>query len=228
MATQYQQVLAAVRAFGDKGGTPKDIYEKILETNSKWGTQTPTASVSMYLSKNKNTFRNDNGVWKLQEIKPQNDMQVSSGLQDTPKKPSKRIPERGLYFITLSPYIKIRGAGFLFKIGQSDDVKKRLIGYSASLPFETIQVISFYPIPDDVKLEEAEKEVNGELLGNENLGEGIFNHKITIRPFFQNHQREWLQTLDIIPSMSNLYKLATIIDDIVKKTIEALMPKVDN
>jgi hypothetical protein len=158
----------------------------------------------------------------------QDDPQTIIDQNTINKKTIKRIQERGLYFITLSPYIKIRGAGFLFKIGQSDDVKKRLIGYIASLPVETIQVISFYPIPDDVKLEDAEKEVNGELLGNEDLGEGIFNHKITIRPFFQNHQREWLQTLDIIPSMSNLYKLATIIDDIVKNTIETLTPKVEN
>jgi hypothetical protein len=228
MATQYQQVLMAVKALGDKGGSLKEIYEKILETNSKWGTQTPTASVSMYLSKNKDTFKNENGVWKLRESNPQSDTQVSNDAQAANKKSAGRILERGLYFITLSPYIKIRGAGFLFKIGQSDDVKKRLVSYSAALPVETIQTISFYPIPDDVKLKEAEKEVNGELLGNENLGESVFNHKVTIRPFFQNHQREWLQTLDIIPSMSNLYKLANIIDDIVKDTIETLTPKIED
>jgi hypothetical protein len=64
MATQYQEVLLAVKALGDKSATPKEIYTKILETNPKgWGTQTPIASVSGYLSRNKETFKNNGGVW---------------------------------------------------------------------------------------------------------------------------------------------------------------------
>jgi hypothetical protein len=226
MATQYQQVLMAVRALGGKGGTPKDIYEKILETNPKWGTLTPIASVSGYLSKNKETFKNDNGVWVLQDTQLQNDSQVVIDQDNIDEKPINKQLERGLYFITLSPYIRIRGAGFLFKIGQSGDVKNRLIGYSASLPVDTIQLISFYPIPNDVNLSEAEKEVTGELLGNENLGEGVFDHRITIHPYFGNHQDEWLQTLDItLSDIGGLNKLANIIDGIVKATIETLSPK---
>jgi hypothetical protein len=62
-------------------------------------------------------------------------------------------------------------------------------------------------------------------LGNENLGEGFFDHKITIRPYFGNHQNEWLQTLDItLSDVENLNKLANIIDSIVKATIDALTP----
>jgi hypothetical protein len=141
-----------------KGGTAKEIYAKIKETNPEWNTKTPTASVSMYLSKN-SIFKNENGIWTLQNTKTLDDVQTAV------KKASGKSPERGLYFITLSPYIKISGAGFLFKIGQSGDVRKRLVGYSASLPIDTVQVISFYPIPGDVNLIEAEREVNGELLG---------------------------------------------------------------
>jgi hypothetical protein len=132
-----------------------------------------------------------------------------------------------LYFITLSPYINIHGAGFLFKIGQSGDVKKRLISYGASLPVDTIQLISFYPIPGDVNLVEAEKEVTGELLGNENLGEGVFDHKITVRPYFQSRQDEWLQTLNLtLADKEKLNRFANIIDGIVKTTIDTLTPKI--
>jgi hypothetical protein len=216
--TQFQQVLAAIKALDGKG-TPKEIYAKIIETNPEWRTNTPISSVRMYLSKN-SIFKTENGVWTLPETKTQDDTQSSD------KKPISKSSERGLYFITLSPYINIHGARFLFKIGQSGDVKKRLVAYSASLPVDTIQLISFYPIPSEVNLDEAEKEVNGELLGNENLGGGFFDHTITIRPYFGNHQDEWLQTLDItLSDIESLNKLANIIDGIVKITIETLTPK---
>jgi hypothetical protein len=217
--TQFQQVLAAVKALDGKG-TPKEIYAKIKETNPDgWKTKTPLASISMYLSTS-GIFQNENGIWVLQDTRGRNDVQSND------KKASGKSPERGLYFITLSPYINIHGAGFLFKIGQSGDVKKRMAAYSASLPADTIQLISFYPIPGEVSLDEAEKEVTGELLGNENLGDGFFDHTITIRPYFGNHQNEWLQTLDItLSDTESLNKLANIIDGIVKATIETLTPK---
>jgi len=216
--TQYQQVLTAIKALGGKG-TPKEIYAKIKETNPEWRTKTPLASVSMYLSTSSN-FKSDGGVWVFQESITKDNSQI------TIRKPSDKSTERGLYFITLSPYVKIPGAGFLFKIGQSTDVKNRLKSYSASLPIDTIQLLSYYPIPDNVDLTEAETDVNGELLGNENLGEGFFENKITVRPYFSYHQEEWLQTLDItFSNAEDLNKLANIIDDIVKNTIDNLMPK---
>jgi hypothetical protein len=174
----------------------------------------------MYLSKN-SIFKAEDGTWILPVAKTQDDTLFAE------KKSVGKLSERGLYFITLSSYINIHGAGFLFKIGQSGDVKKRLVAYSASLPVDTIQLISFYPIPNEVNLDEAEKEVNGELLGNENLGEGFFDHQIAIRPYFGNHQDEWLQTLDItLSDTESLNKLANIIDGIVKATIETLTPKI--
>jgi hypothetical protein len=217
--TQFQQVLAAIKALNGRG-TPKQIYDKIKETNPDgWKTKTPLASVSMYLSTS-GLFQNENGAWILQKAQEQ------AAAPPADKKAAGKPFERGLYFITLSPYVNIHGAGFLFKIGQSGDVKKRLIAYSASLPIDTIQLISFYPIPNDVNLAEAEKEVNGELLGNENLGEGVFDHRITVRPYLQSHQDEWLQTLDItLADQEKLNRLANIIDGIVKATIETLTPK---
>jgi hypothetical protein len=215
--TQYQQVLAAIKALNGEG-TLEQIYAKIKEANPNgWKTKTPLASVSSYLSTN-SAFKKDKGVWTLQNVK------VQDGEQSAIRKSDPKTPERGLYFITVSPYIKISGAGFLFKIGQSSTVKKRLVAYSASLPVDTVQLISFYPIPDDVDLVEAEKEVNGELVGNENLGEDIFDHTITVHPYFGNHQDEWLQTLDINPmNVEDLNKLADIISNIVKTTITTLI-----
>jgi hypothetical protein len=220
MATQYQQVLAAIKDLEGKG-TVKEIYAKIKETNPDgWKTKTPLASISGYLSTN-GIHKDENGIWTLPDNKaPEYDAQ-SDGKKETGKQ-----RERGLYFITLSPYINIHGAGFLFKVGQSGDTKERLKGYSASLPVDTIQLISFYPIPGGIDLAEAEKEVTGELRGNENLGEGVFEHKISVRPYLQSHQEEWLQTLDIsLSNKEDLNRLANIIDGIVKTTIETLTPR---
>jgi hypothetical protein len=210
--TQYQQILAAVKALGGKG-TPKEIYAEIRKTNPEWGTKTPIASVSMYLSRN-GVFVNENGTWALQDTKDQDDISAVN------KKSSGRPTERGLYFITLSPYIKILGAGVLFKIGKSGDVRNRLKDYSRCLPFDTIQLISFYPIPEEVNLIEAEKQVNGELLGNDSL---------EIHPYLISHQEEWLQTLNItLSDADSLSKLASTIDNIVKVTIEALTLKLED
>jgi hypothetical protein len=227
--TQFQQVLTAIKAL-DGSGTPKSIYEKILElTGKEWGTKTPLASISMYLSTNDN-FKKENGIWFLQDTIESDDIRVDSqdGKQNFSNKQNAKNTERGLYFITLSSYIKIPGAGFIFKIGKSDDIKERLKAYSRSLPVDTIQVISHYPIPDPVDLAEAEKEVRGELKGNENLGDGYFEHKITVRPYYSYHQEEWLQTLDLkFSDEEDLHKLAKVIDGIVKSTIETLTPKPD-
>jgi hypothetical protein len=175
--------------------------------------------VASYLSTSDDIIKDD-GFWVLQNAN------ALVGNQDTPNKTSNKSAERGLYFITLSQNVKIPGAGFMFKIGKSDDVKERLKAYSRSLPIDTIQLISYYPIPEPVNLREAELEVNGELKGNENLGDGYFDHKITVRPYLGNHQEEWLQTLDLrFSDEEGLSKLANIIDEIVKTTIETLTPK---
>jgi hypothetical protein len=218
--TQFQQVIEAAKSIGGKGKAT-DIHNEILKRYGKWGTQTMLASVSMYLSRSDLFKNNDDGVWVYQEpLKQDIDQTI---LKKTKTKPHNR----GLYFLTLSYNIKPIGAGFLFKIGKSHDADNRLIAYSASLPIETIRVISFYPIPDKVDLSLAEKQVRGELLGNENLGEDTLKRKIVFQPYFGNHQKEWLQTLDIDMSSNSdeLTKVARIINGVVKTTIEALSPK---
>lgn len=154
--TQLQQVLAAVKTIGK--GTPKTVYAQIEKLYGAWnGAKKPTASVSMYLTKNKDTiFKKEDGFWVLQSGKTQ--------AKPTGKKSVGKPKNRGLYLITLSSNVNLPAAGFLFKIGESGDVIERLIAYSACLPVETIHEVSFYPIPDNVNLKEAEKEVTGELL----------------------------------------------------------------
>jgi hypothetical protein len=212
--TQLQQVLSAVKILGK--GTPKTIYSKIEELYGAWnGVKRPDASVSMYLTKNKDDiFTKENGFWTLPRAKK------PTKSKNPQSKPSGKLKDNGLYLITLSPNVKIPITGFLFKIGESGDIKNRLIAYSACLPVETIHEICFYPVPHGVNLKKVEKEVIGELLGNENLGYGVFDHEVTIQKHHGNHQREWLKTLDVDPNnKEDIPKFIRIINVIVKATI---------
>jgi hypothetical protein len=212
--TQYQQVLDALKALGGKG-TSKQIYEKIVKTTGKeWGAVNPIKSVWVYLSNN--GCKHDGRLWTLESAAAENEENVSAIATQG----------RGLYFITLGPYVKIPGAGFIFKIGQSADMRDRVRKYSATLPFDTIQMISHYPVPDDIDLNEVETSVRGEIVGNDNLGEGYFDFPIKARTYFSNHQEEWLQILDLPETKDAIDKLASIIDSVVTRTIDDLLEKV--
>jgi hypothetical protein len=222
--TQLQQVFTALKILGK--GTPKTIYAKIEESFGPWAkAKRPTASVGMYLVKNKDDiFIKEDGFWTLKDtkksVKPPKGKTAPSGL-------SGKLKDNGLYLVTLSQNMKIPFTGFLFKIGESGDIKKRLIAYSACLPVETVHEVCFYPVPPGVNLKRVEKEVTGELLGNENLGYGIFDHEITIQRHYGNHQREWLKTLDIDPDNKNdITKFIRIVNGIVKATIANIPPTV--
>jgi hypothetical protein len=203
--TQYQQVLAALKKIGGKGTT--DEILKAIDGIKDWKTQTKKASVASYLSTSDETIK-EGDVWVYQENKaPQNDGDRN--------KPDNNI-ERGLYFITLNPSAKPPTVpGLLFKIGKSDHADNRLQSYSAGLPFNPIQELSFYRIPADVDLLEAEKQVRGELLGNDSLG-------FRVERFFGNHQDEWLQTLDLALNEKDINTLAFEVNKIVLTTIDNL------
>jgi len=209
--TQYQQVLAAIKKIGGKG-TTDEIYNAIDDINS-WKTKTKKASVASYLSTGIE-FKKENDTWIYDE---------TLKLQDSDNRKVKgsgkigcNIIERGLYFITLNPIIKPPFAGLLFKVGLSDgDANNRLKAYGRSLPYNPILELGFFRVPDDVNLEEVEKQVRGELLGNDTLG-------FKIERFFSSGQLEWLQTLDLSLNEENITKLATVVNNIIKDTIDNL------
>jgi hypothetical protein len=204
LMTQYQQVLTALKKIGGKG-TMDEIF-KAVDGIDKWATKTKKASVASYLSTSEETTK-EGDVWVSQDNKaPQNDGSKS--------KPDNDI-ERGLYFITLNPNVTLTVPGLLFKIGKSDHANNRLQSYSASLPYNPIQELGFYRIPADVDLFEAEKQVRGELLGNDSLG-------FRVERFFGNHQDEWLQILDWTLSKEKINILAIKVNEIVQTTIDNL------
>lgn len=129
--------------------------------------------------------------------------------------------ERGLYFITLNPAVKPPVPRLLFKIGLSDrKAGNRLKSYSAGLPYNPIQELSFFRIPQDVDSHSAEDQARSELLCNENLS-------YHIERFFGYHQVEWLQTLDLKLNEENINNLAEVVNKIVNDTISNLR-KIDN
>jgi len=198
--TQYQQVLAAIKKLNGKG-TTDEIYQAI-DGIANWKTQTKKASVASYLSTS-DVIKKDGDFWVYDD----------SLIKTNDKKQSVDKTERGLYFITLNPGVKPPVPGLLFKIGLTDGkASNRLISYSAGLPYNTIQELGFFRIPQDVDLRSAEEQVRGELLGNDDLG-------FHIERFFGNHQVEWLQTLDLSLNEEDINKLAKVVNKIIKDTI---------
>ena len=207
--TQYQQVLSAVKRIGGKGTT--DEIFKAIDGIENWSAKNKKASVASYLSRSYD-FRKEGDNWIYEE---------NTASQDTANKNSNDTTERGLYFITLNPSVKPPIAGLLFKIGLSDGkVRNRLKSYSASLPYNPIQELSFYRIPIDVDLRKVEEQVSGELLGNDSLG-------FRVEKFFSSTQIEWLQTLDLSLSADDINKLAVVVDKIIKETIDNLRKEND-
>jgi len=134
----------------------------------------------------------------------------------TSKKTLDDNTERGLYFITLNYNMKPPLPGLLFKIGKSDGrVKGRVKEYSASLPYNPIQELGFYRIPIDIDLQIVEKQVRGELLGNNSLG-------FSVEKFIGGNQNEWLHTLDLFFNSDDINKLAFVVNKIVRETIDNL------
>jgi hypothetical protein len=213
--TQYQQVIAALKKIDGKGTT--DEIFKAIDGIENWKTQTKKASVASYLSTSEETTK-EGDVWVYQGNKtPQND---DTSILDDKIKLDDQVKwdaqvKRGLYLITLNPIVKLKVSGLLFKIGKADNADSRLKFYGASLPFNPIHGLSFYRIPADVDLLEAEKQVRGELLGNDSLG-------FRVERFFGNHQNEWLQTRELALNQNDINKLAIEVNKIVQTTIENL------
>jgi hypothetical protein len=207
MATQYQQILEAIKTLGGKA-TIKDIWAEIQKTpdGKKWTTKSPTASISSYLS-TRDEFKKEGDKWAYDESV------ILKAAKSVNKNQNDVSIERGLYFITLNPTIKPPVPGILFKIGKSDGrVDNRLRNYNATLPYSPIQELAFFRVPLDVDLKLAEEQVRIELLANKEMG-------FIVERFFGNHQTEWLQTLDLSLTGENVTKLAKVVNGIIQKII---------
>jgi hypothetical protein len=210
MATQYQQVLSAIKSLGGKA-TPKEIWAEIQKTpdGKKWTAKVPTASISSYLS-TRDEFKKEGDKWVYDESS------IQKFTNNVHKNQSDTSIERGLYFITLNPTIKPPVPGILFKIGKSDGrADNRLRNYNATLPYSPIQELAFFRVPVDIDLKSAEDQVRIELLANKEMG-------FRVERFFGNHQTEWLQTLDLSLTEENVTKLAKVVNGIVQKIIHDL------
>jgi hypothetical protein len=210
MATQYQQVVEAIKILGGKA-TPKEIWTEIQKTpdGKKWTTKSPTASISSYLS-TRDEFKKNGDKWVYEESST---LKITNNAN---KNQNDASIERGLYFITLNPAIKLPVPGILFKIGKSDGrADNRLRNYNATLPYQPIQELAFFRVPIDIDLKSAEDQVRIELLANKEMG-------FRVERFFGNHQTEWLQILDLSMTEENITRLAKVVSGIVQKIIHEL------
>jgi len=203
--TQSEQVLAALKSIGGKGTTEE--IAKAIDGIETWKTQTPNGSVSSCLTRS-NKVKKQGNVW----IYDENQASQNSGGKDSGGNNS----HEGLYLITLNPDAKPSLLGFLFKIGSAKrGIGARIQDYSASLPYTPIQLISTYPIPPDIDLQEVEKQVRDKLLRDDSLG-------FSITKYHCSGQNEWLQILGMSLILENTDKLALVVKKIVDNTVDNL------
>ena len=201
--TQSEQVLTALKKIGGKGTT--DDIVKAIDGIENWKTQTPSGSVSSCLNRSNKVKRQGN-VWVYDENQTSQDsVNKNSGGNNS---------QEGLYLITLNPDAKPSLLGFLFKIGSAKrGIGARIQDYSASLPYTPIQLISTYPIPSDVNLQEVEKQVRDKLLKDISLG-------FSITKYHSSGQNEWFQIPGMPLILENTDKLALVVRKIVDTTVD--------
>jgi len=202
--SQKDQVLAALEKIGK--GTTLQVLEAIPDT-SGWTAKDKKASVAGELSKlrKKGIVKQEGKIWLLERIRTSQDSIIKSTLDD--------IAENCLYLITIHPSIESLFAGLPFKIGSCEkDLRGRIKGYNACLPFDTIHFIRSFPIqlPDGVKIEEIEKQVRDRLIKNTHFG-------FRIVKLHGGNQKEWFTATDLRPIKEHIDKLATAIEKIVKE-----------
>jgi len=208
--TQSDQVLTALQKIGGKG-TLKEIFNSIDDI-AAWDAKKPINSVGSILSglSKKGQVRLEGKLWILKGCKsPQNSI-TKSGITNTIK--------NTLYLITIHESQRSHFEGLPFKIGYSkDNLEGRLKGYNASLPFETIELLDFYPIklPKGISLSSVEKAIQSKL-------EKVINPKFGVIKLQGGNQEEWFIATDLHHSLGHKLKLKLEIGMVVKKEIENL------
>jgi len=206
--TQYEQVVIALKKIGGKG-TVSEILNAIPEDHlKKWKTETPKNTVWSILSLRNAFVKEKTGVWVYSEV-------------ETPKKPVSQKPavktatKGGLYLIAFTENVKSLKAGFVFKVGMTNDkLEKRLWVYNAHLPIQIIQTVATYPVPDGVNAKKIEEYVRIELLNND-------AHGFSITKCEDGHQREWLQAQDINKGdQESINKLAKFVKNAVNRAVK--------
>jgi hypothetical protein len=206
--TQEDRVIAALRKIGGEG----TLIEIFNATNTKgWTAKDPKASIASLLSRGskKGVFKQTGKIWAY--IKKN-----KSSQKPIRKKSAGSGPDRGLYLIAFTPYVKPTVAGFLFKIGKSDDVLTRFKAYNACLPFPIIRQLDFYPIPDKkIDLVTVEKQVRNQLVKNGSPG-------LNLKRYTSGGQTEWLQVSNLPLETPTINKLARAFTKIVKGILSGL------
>jgi hypothetical protein len=213
--TQYQQVLQAIRSLGGRG-TTDDIFKAIVGINN-WGAKNPKATVASILSRGME-YKKEGDVWVYNVIPKNNFTKGKAAKQKNFVSTSKpNSPQNWLYLITLSYVARPIVPGiFLIKVGKATgNLASRIKGYSASLPFETIQLLESYKVPFGVDLIKVETLVRQKL---ENFKSPDFSFK----RYITGHQREWQQVSGLHFSNDNIVKVTTVVNQIVMNTINNL------
>lgn len=208
--SQPDQVIAALKSIGGRG-TAKEIY-KATPGADTWG-KTPENSIMAILVRHKD-IRKEDKVWVYEEnILPQN-LPSTNSMDSTTQ---GKIVYSGLYLITPQNGAKKLIKTFVFKIGESGNIKNRIRDwYNRVLPIPLVEVLSYHVVPTGIDRERVEKQVRATLLKEDSLG-------FRIEECFEGYQREWFKISDAVVGEDKIAKLIQAFHKITDEAVANLL-----
>ena len=218
--SQRDQVIEVLKSL-NRPATLADVYERMQDEVSKWKTKTPKASIATYLTTTPciTIDKSQNKAWtyKIDGSVCCNTMEEEPDDDCANDKNDSQYCHHGIYVIGINESVRLKCAGYIFKIGCSSKADNRLLDYAKSLPFNPIEQIAYFEVPSQI--------VN--LRGLESdLRDAVLNSELGVSRYYTPGQKEWLQVLNI--DFENKRELSQFIIKIQSKLQQLIEEALDS
>lgn len=216
--SQRDEVIKTLKAL-NRPSTLSEVFDAMKDIISTWKTQTPKASVATYLTTTPciKIDKSQNKSWTYTlEV---SDCDVTRNDQDNSCSPDKNDSPNihyGIYVIGINESVRLKCAGYIFKIGKSSKAYDRLPSYAKSLPFNPVEQIAFFEVPTQIEnLEKLEADLRDYILTEPGVSR-----------YYTLGQKEWLQVLNVDfenkRELSHfILKIQTKLKQLIEETLES-------
>lgn len=202
----------------NRPSTLSEVYDAMKDIIAAWKTHTPKASIATYLTTTPciKIDKSQNKGWTYTlgcsncpaSEYSQNNNSISC-------KNDNQYNHYGIYVIGINESIRLRCAGYIFKIGKSSKVDDRLPNYARSLPFNPIEQIAFFEVPRQIEnLTKLESDLRDHILTESGVSR-----------YYTLGQKEWLQVLNVDFENKKelrqfILKIQTKLEQLIEETLD--------
>lgn len=196
--SQRDEVIKTLKSL-NRPSTLSEVYEAMKDIILNWKTQTPKKSIATYLTTT-NCIQIDKSHskrWTYTVNAAECEAPTESDPADDCSQDDSNIAQdntetqynhHGIYIIGINESVKLKCAGYIFKIGCSSQADNRLLSYARSLPFNPIEQIAFFEVPNQIEnLTKIESD----------LRDAVLNSDLGVSRYYTLGQKEWLQVLKV-------------------------------